>query len=408
MNDRTRWDESGRQQQGGWEGSRQQPRQQQNWSGQQGGWSEENRQGRSRYFDQNRWDDDQPQQRDWSSGASHRNERPWGGSSGTMQPSGRGWSAQHDSETTRNDWGSSERGGTDWRSRDQWRAPGSQSFASDYGMRDGDNYDDRFRHESFGRAGGASNPTYGRGYGPDYGNERGSSYDRDESEGRARSNRSYGSGYRGDVRDERTYGRENEDRGFLARAGDEIASWFGDEDAARRREQDYRGHGPSDYTRSDDRIREDVNDRLTDDPRVDARHVSVSVANGEVTLNGTVASREAKRRAEDCIDRISGVKHVQNNLRVQQTASSSHAGSFGAASVAGAGGMAGMGATAGTTGQAGTAGSSGSTSGVTGGSSGSSGGSTTGASGLGTSGSGSSASTGSSGTTVSGTARKDT
>lgn len=111
----------------------------------------------------------------------------------------------------------------------------------------------------------------------------------------------------------RAYG---ERRGFLERAGDEIASWFGDEDAARRREMDHSGRGPSDYTRSDERIREDANDHLTHDRRVDATNISVSVSNGEVTLSGTVHDRWAKRRAEDCVDRVPGVKHVQNNLRV--------------------------------------------------------------------------------------------
>jgi osmotically-inducible protein OsmY len=109
-----------------------------------------------------------------------------------------------------------------------------------------------------------------------------------------------------------------DERGFFERAGDEVASWFGDEDAARRRQMDHRGKGPSDYTRSDDRIREDACDRLTDDWMLDASKVKVQVANGEVTLDGTVDSRDAKRRAEDCVDCISGVKHVQNNLRVQE------------------------------------------------------------------------------------------
>lgn len=113
------------------------------------------------------------------------------------------------------------------------------------------------------------------------------------------------------------YGERTE-RGFFERAGDEVASWFGDEEAARRREQDHRGRGPAGYTRSDERIREDVNDRLTEDWRVDARAVEVSVANGEVTLDGTVPSREQKRRAEDLVDSLSGVKHVQNNLRVSE------------------------------------------------------------------------------------------
>ena len=113
---------------------------------------------------------------------------------------------------------------------------------------------------------------------------------------------------------------DRDDRGFFERAGDEVASWFGDTDAARRREQDHRGHGPVGYTRSDERIRDDASDKLTEDWRVDARAVEISVASGEVTLDGTVPSREQKRRAEDVVDDLSGVKNVQNNLRVKEPA----------------------------------------------------------------------------------------
>jgi osmotically-inducible protein OsmY len=108
------------------------------------------------------------------------------------------------------------------------------------------------------------------------------------------------------------------ERGWLERAGDEVASWFGDEDAARRREQDHSGRGPSGYTRSDERILEDANDALTRDWRVDATSVQVLVTSGEVTLDGTVPSRAHKRRAEDVVEDLSGVKHVQNNLRVRE------------------------------------------------------------------------------------------
>jgi osmotically-inducible protein OsmY len=120
------------------------------------------------------------------------------------------------------------------------------------------------------------------------------------------------------------YGRSNptrerdyrsDERGFLERAGDEVMSWFGDRDAQRRRELDHRGRGPKNYARSDERIREDVNDRLTEDVWIDASEIEVSVADGEVTLAGTVEDRRGKRRAEDIADGVSGVKHVQNNLR---------------------------------------------------------------------------------------------
>ncbi|MGK7651302.1 BON domain-containing protein [Roseovarius sp. B08] len=110
---------------------------------------------------------------------------------------------------------------------------------------------------------------------------------------------------------------DTSERDFMDRAGDEIASWFGDDAAAVRREADHRGRGPQGYVRSDVRIEEDIHDRLTDDRHVDAREITVSVKDREITLDGTVDSRRAKRRAEDCADSISGVTHVQNNLRVQ-------------------------------------------------------------------------------------------
>jgi Flp pilus assembly secretin CpaC len=51
---------------------------------------------------------------------------------------------------------------------------------------------------------------------------------------------------------------------------------------------------------------------------VDASDVEVNVSNCEVTLSGTVDNREERRRAEDCAEHVSGVTHVQNNLRVKQ------------------------------------------------------------------------------------------
>lgn len=150
-------------------------------------------------------------------------------------------------------------------------------------------------------------------------------YDRygDRSRSFGGADRYSGGDYRGrdDYGQERGYmdrDRRGRDRGFMERASDEVASWFGDEDAERRRQMDagHRGRGPKNYTRSDDRIREDVNDRLSDDPHIDASDIEVMVSNGEVTLNGTVNERFAKRHAEDIAESVSGVKHVQNNLRI--------------------------------------------------------------------------------------------
>ncbi len=115
-------------------------------------------------------------------------------------------------------------------------------------------------------------------------------------------------------------GSRDDDRGFWDKATDEVSSWFGDEDAERRREMDRRhtGLGPRNYARSDTRINEDVCDRLTEHPMVDASDIEVAVAEREVTLSGTVNTRDEKRRAEDIVEAVSGVSHVQNNLRVKQ------------------------------------------------------------------------------------------
>jgi osmotically-inducible protein OsmY len=124
-------------------------------------------------------------------------------------------------------------------------------------------------------------------------------------------------------------GRGGEDRGWWDRASDAVASWFGDEEAERRRRMDQwrderRGRGPKGYRRSDERIREDVNDRLSDDYYLDASEVEVKVENTEVTLTGTVPSRHEKRRAEEIAENVSGVSNVENRLRVKRAGESDY------------------------------------------------------------------------------------
>jgi osmotically-inducible protein OsmY len=77
------------------------------------------------------------------------------------------------------------------------------------------------------------------------------------------------------------------------------------------------GRGPKGYQRADNRIHEDVCDRLTYSD-VDAENIEVAVANGEVTLSGTVRDRWDKRHAEDVVEQVSGVRDVHNNIRVRR------------------------------------------------------------------------------------------
>lgn len=196
-------------------------------------------------------------------------------------------------------------------------------------------FDDRFgRGDLRDTRGSYGGDRYGRR--SEYG-AGGSSYDDYGARDRSRQASGYDQGER-NFGDERYRGEE---RGFVERAGDEIASWFGDRDAERRRETDrqFGGRGPKGYTRSDERIRDDVNDRLTDDHYIDASDVEVGVKDREVTLSGHVPTRDQKRRAEDLAERVSGVTHVQNNLRVQ-SGTGSYAGT-GATDTTGVGSAAG-------------------------------------------------------------------
>ncbi len=79
----------------------------------------------------------------------------------------------------------------------------------------------------------------------------------------------------------------------------------------------YSGVGPMGYTRTDDRIEDDINYRLASNGRLDASNIMVDVDDGVVTLTGSVRSRRDKRLAEDIADSVYGVMDVHNNLRVQ-------------------------------------------------------------------------------------------
>ncbi|MBV8856595.1 MAG: BON domain-containing protein [Acidobacteria bacterium] len=239
----------------------------------------------------------------------------------------------------------------------QGRERDARDLGPRYGTREqgGGDYGSRYGREVFERGGYAGSPR--RHEGEEYGRARGRDYERraerayrhdaaadevrdyDTDYGRTTS-RFYGrSGYeygREDYEDDRrreARGRD-EDRGhdggnWLDRAADQVRSWFGGEEDDRERgrheeqrrayvrgEGKFRGRGPKNYRRSDDRLREEVCDRLTDNEWLDASDVEVNVVVGEVILTGAVDSRYAKRLAENIAESVSGVSNVQNNLRV--------------------------------------------------------------------------------------------
>jgi osmotically-inducible protein OsmY len=83
----------------------------------------------------------------------------------------------------------------------------------------------------------------------------------------------------------------------------------------------YRGVGPKSYTRSDERLNEEICERLTDHPRIDASDIDVQVNQGEVTLTGTVRDKSAKWHVEDLVMSCRGVTDVNNRLRTNDSRS---------------------------------------------------------------------------------------
>jgi hypothetical protein len=81
----------------------------------------------------------------------------------------------------------------------------------------------------------------------------------------------------------------------------------------------FAGRGPKGYKRTDERVHEDVCDRLSQDDEVDASDISVRVENGEVTLEGSTETRRQKHRAEEIAADVSGVSDVHNNVRVRKS-----------------------------------------------------------------------------------------
>jgi osmotically-inducible protein OsmY len=116
------------------------------------------------------------------------------------------------------------------------------------------------------------------------------------------------------------YGHEGEQRGFQSQQRDDDG-WGrqlreAGQEIARKVKRAFRG--PKGYKRSDERVREDVNDRLAQQDRFDPSEIEVSIANGEVTLTGTVGFRHEKFLAEEIADDVSGVNEVHNQLRVRR------------------------------------------------------------------------------------------
>lgn len=286
-----------------------------------------------------RWDDERE---DWERGRRYRGEGYYGGYygyPGERERSRRaGWGRGDDereygrgSESARR--GREDRGFID-RAGDEIRSWFGDDEAQRRRMRD----EREFGREGYG-GGWSGGERYGgvgagRGYGSreerDWARQWGWMDDRETRDNQElrRWNRQEGAETRGPVDYGRAggYGRAQGwgQGGYPEREGRRGDEW-GAGDAWRYRETwvfvgPFAGRGPRNYQRSDDRIREDICDRMAQHGQLDAAGLEVRVASGEVTLSGTVTDRYAKRLAEDIAESVSGVREVHNQVRISSSA----------------------------------------------------------------------------------------
>ena len=69
-------------------------------------------------------------------------------------------------------------------------------------------------------------------------------------------------------------------------------------------------------TPADDKIFDQVRQRLANDPDVKGAGFNVAVKNGVVTLQGTVKDARAKDKAEKIAKKVKGVTGVTNQLKI--------------------------------------------------------------------------------------------
>ncbi len=69
-------------------------------------------------------------------------------------------------------------------------------------------------------------------------------------------------------------------------------------------------------TPSDDKIFDQVRQKLANDPDVKGAGFTVTVKNGAVTIQGTVKDAHARDKAEKIAKKVKGVTSVNNQLKI--------------------------------------------------------------------------------------------
>jgi hypothetical protein len=65
-------------------------------------------------------------------------------------------------------------------------------------------------------------------------------------------------------------------------------------------------------------LKEIICEHLMEDPDIDASEVNIEVSGAVVTLTGSIEDRRTKYEIEDIIERIGGVRDINNQLKVER------------------------------------------------------------------------------------------
>jgi len=81
----------------------------------------------------------------------------------------------------------------------------------------------------------------------------------------------------------------------------------------------FSGTTPKNFKRSDERIYDEICDRLSQGGHFDVSDVEIKVEDGEVTLEGSLDNRSDKHRIEMLADSVMGVKEITNQIKIKNT-----------------------------------------------------------------------------------------
>jgi osmotically-inducible protein OsmY len=114
------------------------------------------------------------------------------------------------------------------------------------------------------------------------------------------------------------YGGQFESSGYAGTGygGNEWGSPYGRSGSMGQGMSQHRG--PKGWKRTDERLKEDICERLYNTQHIDSSDVTVEVKDGKVALEGSVPQRGMKHALEDLIDACPGVTDIDNRVRVSQ------------------------------------------------------------------------------------------